>query len=142
MDAQTYLYGIERIETNIVLLQEELVTLFSLATSMTAPTDKEPGSSSGVSDPVGNFGTKLAYRDDRIKGEIDELFRERDERVAAILAVTDVTARKVLYRHYVNRMKFKDIAVELGYSQQSISEYRKKGEAEVQKSVQDRTSPY
>lgn len=141
MDAETYLLGIEDLETDIQIEREELAILWERATSCTAPTDKEPGGSSGVSDPVGNFGTKLADRRREIEQRIEDLLNERDRRISDIKAVSHPKAKIVLYKYYVEGVQFNEIAALWKYAPQTISGYHKIGLAEIQKFIQIRINP-
>lgn len=142
MDAKEYLEGIEDIEVLIRIEREELSMLWERATSCTAPTDKEPSGSAGVSDPVGTFGTKLAYLREETERRIDSLIEERNRRIEDIKRVSHPKAKYILYRHYVEGAKFCDIALEIRFSKQRVNDFRQIGEDEVQNFINFRTDLY
>lgn len=140
MDAKAYLKEIEDLETNIQIEKEELVVLWGRATSCTAPTDKEPGRSSGVSDPVGIYGTELAEIRKEKERRIRFLFSERNRRVDDIKMVPHPKAKMVLYEHYVKGVQFCDIAADWGCAPQTISDYHNIGAEFVRKTVENRSN--
>lgn len=121
MDAKTYL---QQIGLNLEIIKDkknEIVQLYTLATSITAPMGTEPVQTSNISDKVGKFGAEVADLRAKIEAEILDLQKDNMNRIETIRQVRNIVQYKILYKHYVEGKKFKKIAEEVHYSEVTIS---------------------
>lgn len=132
MDAEVYLTQIGLNNAIIIDKQNSLIELYALATSITAPMGTEPVQTSSISDKVGKFGTEIVYLRQKIEEDIIRLKTENMQRIKHIEQVGDELQYKVLYKHYVDGLKFNRIAELLGYSEVWISTQHQNGLAKVQ----------
>lgn len=121
-EVKKYLHEIKSLEKRIQNKKNELRQLWSLATSITAPTDKEPIQISGVTDKVGNGVVNMSEVEEEIKNAIVTFVYEKNQRVKLIETLENHLEYTVVYEHYVNYKKIAQIAEEINYSSDHISE--------------------
>ena len=136
MTAEEFLSRIETYDTLIDGKLNERQKLWCLATRMTASFDREAVQKSGLSDKVGEIGTKLAY----IEREIDEVIDTYIDIQNECIEVIEMLAGKPLYykvihMHFVDYVSYADIAKSLHYSYTWIMEIKDRALAEVEKII-------
>ena len=152
MDAREYLEEIEYLDGVIRGKLDEVYQLRCLATSCTAPTDREPGGASGVSDRVGKIVAKIVDLQDETNDMLDAFIDERQARIKVIEAVKKPLYYTILHKHYIGvkrvgneptwygdvedeptwYMSLAEIAESEGYSYSHICDCHRRALAEVQ----------
>lgn len=119
--AEEYLEEIQKLDNQIQFKSEEIYRLRCLATSVTAPTDREAVNSSGITDRVGENAPKIADLSNEIEADIDALIDAKNERINAIeSSVKNALQYRVLYKRYVQYKQMTEITAEEHYSYQHI----------------------
>lgn len=118
MTAKEYLQQIRELDKAIKAKQDEIYKLECLATSITAPTDREPVQTSNISDKVGSLGAKIADLQKELEQEKLNFIEQLQERISVIerLRPENMLLYYVLHRRYVSYCKFKEIAKDICYS--------------------------
>lgn len=118
MTAKDYLKQIQSLEDALTDKQLELEQLEALATSITAPTDREAVQTSNISDKTGNFGAKIADLKNEIEQQAAAFLEEKQKRIKVIDSVRslDDIQGSILHKKYVWYMSLKNVARELCYS--------------------------
>lgn len=128
MTAKEYLQQIQKQKNTIQKKESELFLLECLATSTTAPTDREAVQTSGTSDKVGNSAVKIAMLKEDIgrqKEQAQAIIIECIgvvEQVRALKCDTAEVQYNILHKRYVSGKKLKKIAEEETYSYDYIRE--------------------
>lgn len=117
LGVKEYLSEIKILDKIIKDKQGELQELFCIATSITAPTDRDPVQSTGQhSDKVVNGVLMIAEKQE----EISRLIAEREKRIKLIRCLKKPIEYDVIYGHYVLGLSLADLAEELHYTYQYI----------------------
>lgn len=116
MTVKEYLLNIKKLKRAIRLKQEEIEELRTLATSITVKTGEEPVQTSGTSDKVGNIVAKIVDLQRDMEDSMIEYLKQRAECVKLLEQMQEVDEREVLYRRYVQDMKWEEVAQAMGYS--------------------------
>lgn len=132
MDAKKYLSQILKDDRIIKNKCVEVYQLRCLATSVTAPMGKESVMTSGPSDKVGNIVSKILDMENEINELIDRYIDEKQERIKVIEQIEDPLQYTILHKHYVQGIRFRDIAEEEHYSEVHIAKQHQKALAKVQ----------
>lgn len=148
MIAEEYLNQIRLLDE---LIQNKLIEVYQLrclATSVTAPTDREPGGSSGVSDKVGNIVAKIVDLQDEYADLVDRFIDEKAERIKVIEGIQKPLYYTILHKHYIGvkydddtptwYVSLQDIAETEGYSYSHICDCHRQALAEVQRVLDGR----
>lgn len=138
MDAKEYLGQIEMLDE---LIQNKLVEAYQLrclATSCTAPTDREPGGSGGVSDRVGNIVAKIVDLENETNDIIDRFVDLKQECIGVIEAVQPPLWYTILHKHYIQYKPLVVIAEEEGYSYSHICDLHLRCLEKVQSILDER----
>ncbi len=128
MTAKEYLKQIKKLTNTILNKESELHLLRCLATSTTAPTDREPVQTSGTSDKVGTGAVNIAMLEQEIEKLKAEAPKQIAERIGIIEKIRELncdTAElqyNILHKRYVSFEKLKQIAEEENYSYDYIRE--------------------
>lgn len=133
MDAREYLQQIAKDDKLIQNKCVEVYQLRCLATSVTAPMGTEPVQTSGVSDKVGNITAKIVDLEAEINRMIDKFIDDKQERIKVIEQVNEPLQYNILHKHYVQGMRFRDIAEEEHYSEVHINKQHQKALKKVQR---------
>lgn len=116
MDAKEYLKQIARDNVVIENKLAEIRRLESLATNISSVMSDTPVQSSGNNDSVGKLVADIADKKAELQFVIDELNTDRDKRIKVIEQLEDRLQYSVIYKRYVDLMRFEDIADEKHYS--------------------------
>ena len=138
MNAREYLEQIEYLDELINNKLVEVYQLRCLATSCTAPTDREASSSSGVSDRVGKIVSKIVDLQAETDKAIDRFIDLKQECIKVIESVKNPLWYTILHKHYIQYKPFVLIAEEEGYTSPHISEIHRKALEEVQRILDER----
>lgn len=148
MIAEEYLNEIKMLEELITNKVSEIYHLRCLATSCTAPTDREPGVTSGTSDRVGKIVSKIVDLQDEYSEIVDRFIDEKAERIKVIEGVKKPLYYTILHKHYIGvkysedeptwYMTLSEIAEATGYSYSHVRDSHRKAVAEVQKMLDGR----
>lgn len=127
MTAKEYLLQIKDLEKAIYNKQVEIYKLECLATSITAPTDREAVQTSGHTDKVGDLSAKIADLQQEIRLEVAEYLKQRQERIKTIEQVKrqNIMQYNILHKCYIGGRSLKAIAVEESYSYDRIKHLHK-----------------
>lgn len=148
MIARGYLEEIQHLDGVIQGKLVEVYQLRCLAVSCTAPTDKEPGSASGVTDRVGNIVSKIIDLQNETNDILDEFIDKRQERIKVIEGIKKPLYYRILHKHYIGvkydddaptwYMSLQDIAEDEGYSYSHVCDCHRRALAEVQRVLDGR----
>ena len=118
LKAKEYLQQIKELDTAIKAKQDEIYKLECLATSITAPSDREPVQTSNISDKVGSLGAKIADLQKELEQEKLNFIEQLQERISVIerLKLENILLYYVLHRRYISYCSFKEIAKDICYS--------------------------
>lgn len=143
MTPKEYLSQIKDIEDYVKSKEIELYKLNCLATSITAPSDREAVQSSNISDKVGNVGAKIA--------DLSRLIQSQKERQLAVQTecintIDEVRQQNklfyiILHKRYVQYKNLKQIASEEHYSYDYIREMHGRALQKVGKILQNQKEP-
>lgn len=142
-EAKEYLRQIKELETVIFNKQAELQQLETLATSITAPTDREAVQTSGISDKVGECATLIADLKAEIKKDIFAYLIEKSQRIKVIESVRlqNFTQYDLLYRHYAEYKHLTVVASELRLSYPYVLELHREALKKVAKILKNQKKP-
>ena len=116
LSAKQYLLSIKQLERAIRLKKEEIEELRTLASSITIKTGEEPVQTSGTSDKVGNIVAKIVDLQRELEDSASAYLDKRAECIALLDKIQDIDEREVLYRRYVQDMKWEEVGNAMGYS--------------------------
>lgn len=139
MNAREYLEQIKMLDELINNKLVEVCQLRCLATSCTAPTDREPGGSSGVSDRVGNIVAKIVDIQAETDEAIDRFIDLKRECISIIESVRPPIYYTILHKYHIQYMSLVDISEEIGYEYHYTCDLHRKAIAEVQKVLDERS---
>lgn len=128
MTAKEYLKQIQTLKNRIKNKESELFLLECLATSTTAPTDREAVKNSGVSDKVGSLTVKIVMLKNDILKQKAEAVDQIAECISVINSVRELPSEtaelqyNILHKRYVSGTKLKYIAEEENYNYDYIRE--------------------
>lgn len=124
MTAKEYLQQVRRMDRLINNKIAELEQLRTLATSITAATDREAVQTSGASDKVGNVVASIVDLQAEINALVDAYVDKRKEIIAQIDGIEKQQPLyyAVLHGRYIQFKKLQDIADNEGYAPQYIRE--------------------
>lgn len=124
MTAKEYLQQIKELNDVITNKKVELYQLECLATSITAPPDREAVKTSNISDKVGSCATKIVQLEEEIEQAISAYLEARSERMAIIDRVRVMNHNRyiVLFKCYVEYKPLTDIAKEMHLSYDYVRE--------------------
>ena len=142
MRAEEYLEQVKTADAMIDSKRAEERELWAMATSMTQANDGMPHAS-GVSDKVGNIIAKIIAAQDRTNAQIDRYIDIRND-VIRHIEMLPPKQYKVLHWLYVRKRErrekgqswyytWREVAENLGCTEQNISNIRKKGIKNLQK---------
>ena len=120
IDAKEYLKQIARDNAVIENKLAEIRQLESLATNISSVVSDTPVQSSGSHDRVGKLAADIADKKAELQLFVNELIDKRNERIKLIEQLEDRLEYTVLYKRYMQQMKFEDIADEEYYSKRWI----------------------
>ena len=128
MTAKEYLQQIKELNDVITNKKVELYQLECLATSTTAPTDREAVQTSNISDKVGSCATKIVQLEEEIEQAISVYLAARSERLAVIEKVRLLNHNRysVLFKCYVEYKQLTDVAKEMCLSYAYVLEIHHK----------------
>ena len=138
MDAKEYLGQVRLFDELIQNKAVEAYQLRCLAASCTAPTDREPMGSGGVSDRVGNIVAKLVDLENETNNIIDRYIDLKQDCIKLIESVKNPLWYTILHKYYIQYKSLVQIAEEEGYAYQYVCEVHLKALAEVQKILNGR----
>lgn len=142
MNVYDYLEQVKNADAKIDEKRAEERELWSLATSMTQASDGMPHAT-GVSDKVGNIIQKIIKAQERTNAQIDEYIDIRDDVIRHIEMLPQKQCT-VLHWLYVRKREkreknqswyytWREVAENLGCSEQNISNIRKRAVKNLQK---------
>jgi DNA-directed RNA polymerase specialized sigma24 family protein len=129
MDVVEWLEQVEKLDEMINAKMQEREQLMAMATKCTANMDGMPHGS-GISDPVGTFGTKLAELAQETNAVVDRYIERRQEVIAA-LEKLPAKEYGALHRHYIRFMPWEDVAVDMQKSKTQVYRYKERGIARL-----------
>lgn len=135
--AAAYLGQIGRLNARINNKLQEKQQIMDLATNIT-PTLSDMPRGSGVSDKVGNAGTKLANLERQITRTIDQLIDARAE-IIRLLETLPSDEYTVLHNYYVLAQTFEVIADNMGKSVRQVYRIKSRALKHVQAILNERT---
>ena len=119
MTAKEFLNQGRNIEAEIKQLRRLRSRAYDMATSTVVPTDKPPGAGRGGGDVMAAY----AQYQDEIDEAIVRLFQAQQDILAAIEQVQDNRYRALLIGRYLESKKWRQIAEEMGYTEQNIKQF-------------------
>lgn len=124
MTAKEYLQQIREMESIVKNKMVELYQLKCLATSITAPPDREAVQTSGISDKVGDIGARIVDLEREIMAQIDEFIQKKQECIDIIERVRPLNdiQYNILHKKYVGNKTLREISEEECYSYDYIRE--------------------
>jgi DNA-directed RNA polymerase specialized sigma subunit len=142
MNATEFLEQVRDADAEVDRLRADERELWRIATSMTQANDGMPHAT-GVSDKVGNIIQKIIAAQDRINAQIDRYIDIRDG-VIKHLDMLPKKQRRVLHWFYVRKREhrkknqqwyytWREVAENIGCSEQNVYNLRKKGLRNLQK---------
>lgn len=133
--ARIFLQDIKSYEIAIHNKRIELKQAEELATSITAPTDREAVQTSNISDKVGECAAKVADLIAEIEEAIIIYLDEKSKRIKVIDSVRlqSATQYDLLFKHYVEYKELTDIAPELKLSYPYVLELHREALIKVAK---------
>lgn len=147
MNARDFLERAQFLDELIHNKTEEAFQLRCLATGCTAPTDREPMGSGGVTDRVGNIGAKLADLERETSEIVDRFIDERQEIIRVIEKVEKPLYYTILHKHYIGvkydaeptwYMSLAEISEAEGYSYSHVCACHQSALSEVQRILDGR----
>lgn len=125
--AQNELLKIEKLDTQINTLKQEIAYLDDRAKKITASLGGEIGGGSYRKDKIGDaIADKSPLEDELIQKEA-EMKAMREKWLPLIMEIPDYRHIKVLYRKYFEFKTLDAISVEIGYSRSSIDNFHGMG---------------
>lgn len=120
MTAKEYLQQVRRMDRLINNKIAELEQLRTLATSITAATDREAVQTSGVSDKVGNVVASIVDLQNEINALVDTYVDKRKEIIAQIDGIEKLQPLyyAILHGRYIQFQSLQQIADNEGYTAQ------------------------
>lgn len=142
-EAKEYLKKIKELETVIHNKITELQQFEILATSITAPTDREAVQTSGISDKVGEGAAMIADLKDEIKKDIVTYLIEKSKRIKVIeyVRLQDFTQYNLLFKHYAEYKHLTVVASELKLSYPYVLELHREALKKVAKILKNQKKP-
>lgn len=142
-EAKEYLKKIKELETVIHNKQIELQQLNTLATSITAPTDREAVQTSNISDKVGNCAALIADLKAEIIKDITTYLVEKSNRIKVIECVRlqNCLQYDLLFKHYVEYKELVNVAPELRLSYPYVLELHQEALKKVAKILKNQQNP-
>ena len=137
MTAKEYLSQIQQIELRIQQQKETLEMLRYAATSTTARIDTIKVQSSSNHDRIGEAVVKMADLENKIQEEIADAFYRKHEILNQIQGLNKSLYISILFKRYLQFIRFEDIAEELSYSYQYIVEMHGKALKAFEKKYQN-----
>lgn len=124
MTAKEYLEQIQDLEKALYNKRFELYKLECLATSITAPMDREAVQTSNISDKVGNGAVDIAAFKKEIEAQLQAFLIQRRECIRVIEEVRQISEMQynILHKKYVAYLTLKEISKEECYSYDYIRE--------------------
>ena len=138
MNAREYLANIEYLDGIIRGKISEIRQLRWLAESCTVPTDREPGTSSGVTDRVGEIVAKIYDLESELSEIVAEYIQKKQECVSLIESIRPPIYYTVLHKFHVEGKSLVEIAEEIGYEYHYVCDLHRKAIAEVQKKLDEK----
>ena len=134
MKATDYLKKIKSIDAMIIADVEELATLEALATKTTAVMGGERVQSSGSQQKMADCVVKIAELRSKIEDELTELLALKREARELLCNLNDAECITLLHKRYFLFEKWENIAVEMNYTYQWVSDgLHKKALSQFQK---------
>ena len=120
MTAKEYLLQVRRMDRLINNKIAELEQLRTLATSITAATDREAVQTSGVSDKVGNVVASIVDLQAEINALVDAYVNKRKEIIAQLDGIEKQKPLfyAILHGRYIQYQNLQEIAEKEGYTAQ------------------------
>ena len=144
MTPKEYLQQIKDTEEYIAEKEEELYRLECLATSITAPADREAVQTSNISDKVGKIAIKIALMRSEIlerKAKYIDILQECTSVIEEVREHNKLFY-KILYNRYIKDKSLKKIAAESNYSYDYIREAHGYALLKVGKILKNRNYPH
>lgn len=119
-DAKAYLKKIELLDAHINNKLNDLHTLRSLVTKITATISPVPASGSGVQDKLGDAIAKIIDLQDEINRKIDNYVDLKREISAMLERLNEADYVKVLHKRYFEYKAWEQIACEMNFSYRNV----------------------
>ena len=119
-DAKAYLKKIELLDAYINNRLNDLHTLRSLVTKITATISPVPASGSGVQDKLGDAIAKIIDLQDEINRKIDNYVDLKREISAKLEQIDVADYVKVLHKRYFEYKPWEQIACEMNFSYRNV----------------------
>jgi DNA-directed RNA polymerase specialized sigma subunit len=137
MNVKQYLNQVKKLDMMIENKKTELEGLESVVTSISIQTDAERIQSSGSKDRLGDTVARIVDLKEEIKTMLHELIDKKAEIIKVIEAVEDADAYKVLYCRYIKYMTYEEIAGEIHFTRQWVTQIHKRALEIVARSLHD-----
>lgn len=125
MNVIEWLESVQKLDELIDAKLAERKQFWELATKTTANMDGMPHGC-GISDPVGNGGTRLAQLIEETN-RLTDLYIDRKKKVIEVLEKLPANEYGALHRHYIRYMTWEKTAQDMGCSIATVYRYRDSG---------------
>lgn len=138
MKAKEYLNKIRSIEAGINADIEEIESLTTLATKVTSVISDDRVQTSGDQQKIATYSVKIADLKSKIARELVELLDYKKTARKLIRESCSTDCVTLLHKRYFQYKKWEEIAVEMNYSYQWVSDgLHKKALSQMQKALDD-----
>lgn len=121
MDAKEYLGQVQKCDTHINNMLDEMAQLKAFATKITTTLRPDAaGGSGGGQDKIGNAVAKIVALEEDITKEIDRYIDTKREVGRLIESVENPDQAKVLFKRYIKYEKWEAIALDMGFTYRNI----------------------
>lgn len=118
--AQLYLEKIRKLDVQIDCLEQEKISLQSLATRITPSMSGSGGSAGGNQDKMGDAVARIVDKKREIDSAVDALIDLKEEASALLACLDKPEHLKVLHKRYIQYQSFETIACDMGYSYRNV----------------------
>ena len=118
--AQLYLEKIRKLDVQIDCLEQEKISLQSLATRITPSMSGSGGSAGGNQDKMGDAVARIIDKKREIDSAVDALIDLKEEASALLARLDKPEHLKVLHKRYIQYQSFETIACDMGYTYRNV----------------------
>lgn len=120
MKAKEYLQNVRRIADKINNKQLQLLNLWDMANSITTTMSDLSGCGSGSLDQMADTVSKIVDLEKEISADIDQYVEMKLEAIQLINLMPNEQNSAILFRRYINREEWTEIAESMSYTRQSL----------------------
>ena len=136
MTAKEFLNSYKTETSKLRIYEEEIERLQTEAESVTQRIDGMPAAGK-ISDRVGNIASKMADLTIEAMIQRDKCTLARKEIINTIMRISRNEQIDVLYKRYINGMKWEEIAVDMNYNYRTVLKIHGRALVEIEKLLED-----